>query len=128
MKKEFMLLIRNHADAKKMLSAEEHLSFVKKCEVHIGELLKNGNLIGAQPLMREGVMISKNGNEWDIINIDGNKEVQVGYYHLLANDIDEVISIAKNNPEFEYVPSASIEVRPIKMMEVKTGFVYPNEK
>ncbi|MEP6597612.1 MAG: hypothetical protein ABJA71_16780 [Ginsengibacter sp.] len=41
-------------------------------------------------------------------------EVQVGYYHINANDIEEAIAIAKDNPEFEFVPSASIEVRPNK--------------
>ena len=51
--------------------------------------------------------------------------MQVGYYHILANDIDEAVAMAKENPEFEYVLSASIEVRPIKMKEEKTDFVYP---
>jgi len=54
--------------------------------------------------------------------------VQVGYYHILAGDLDEAITIAKENPEFEYVPSASIEVRPIKTKEAETGFVYPTKK
>ncbi|HEY2720428.1 MAG TPA: hypothetical protein VGI82_01800 [Chitinophagaceae bacterium] len=44
----------------------------------------------------------------------------------MANDIDEAIAIVKKNPEFEYVPSASIEVKSIKMREEKTKFVYPN--
>jgi len=34
--------------------------------------------------------------------------------------------MAKDNPEFEFVPSASIEVRPIKMKEEQINFVYPN--
>jgi len=42
-----------------------------------------------------------------------------------TRDIDEVISIAKDNSEFEYVSSASIEVEPIKVKEQQTGFVYP---
>jgi hypothetical protein len=46
----------------------------------------------------------------------------------MANDIQEAIKIAKDNPEFEYVPSATIEVRPIKTKEVETGFVYPTNK
>ena len=50
---------------------------------------------------------------------------QVGYYHIFANDIKEAIEIAKENPEFEYVPSARIEVRPVKMKEEKTEYVYP---
>jgi len=53
--------------------------------------------------------------------------VQVGYYHILANDIDEAIAIAKENPEFAYVPSATIEVRPAKMKEEKTNFVIQKE-
>ena len=57
-----------------------------------------------------------------------HSETQVGYYHIRANDIQEAIKIAKNNPEFEYVPSATIEVRPIKTKEVETGFVYPTNK
>jgi hypothetical protein len=66
-------------------------------------------------------------NNWAEKNISNNKEVQVGYYHIFANDIDDAINIAKNNPEFEYVPSASIEVRPIKTKESETGFVYPKQ-
>ncbi len=126
MSKEFMFYIRNAGDAKAALTAEEHLAFVKKCEVYIGRLKAEGKLIAAQPIVREGFIIRKNENGWTKIAVDPTKEVQVGYYHIIANDIEEAIAIAKSNPEFEYVPSASIEVRPIKMKEEKTNFVYPN--
>lgn len=125
--KEFMFYIRNAGDAKVALSAEEHLAFVKKCEVYIGKLKSQGKLIAAQPIVREGVVISKNKGEWENKPVDPAKEVQVGYYHILANDMNDAIAIAKDNPEFEYVPSATIEVRPIKMKEEKTGFVYPTK-
>ena len=125
MKREFMLYIRNAGDAKAALSPEEHLAFVKKCEVYIGKLKAGGNLVAAQPIVREGLVISKNNQGWDEKRIDPSKEVQVGYYHLLAENIDEAISFAKENPEFEYVPSASIEIRPIRTREEKTNFVYP---
>ena len=39
--------------------------------------------------------------------------MQVWYYHILANDMVEAIAIAKDNPEFEFVSSASIGLRPI---------------
>src|SRR5438128_276643 len=123
--KEFMLYIRNAGDAKAALSPDEHLAFVKKCEVYIGKLQAKGNLIAAQPIIREGFIIKKNGNEWSQVAVDPAKEVQVGYYHIAATTIDDAIAIAKENPEFEYVPSASIEIRPIKMKEEKTNFVYP---
>jgi hypothetical protein len=88
--------------------------------------LKAGdNLIAAQPIVREGCIISKGYNEWKIQDIDPLKEVQVGYYHLRAKDMDAAIELAKENPEFKYVPSATIEVRPIKTKELETGFVYP---
>jgi hypothetical protein len=125
MKKEYMLYIRNAGDAKKALTADEHLTFIKQCEVYIGKLKAAGELIAAQPIVREGVLISKNKNDWMINPVDPNKEVQVGYYHIIANDMDDAIAIAKENPEFAFVPSATIEVRPIKMKEEQTNFVYP---
>lgn len=122
-----MLYIRNNGDAKKALSPDEHLAFIKQCEVYIGELKANDNLIAAQPMVREGASISKNGDDWDVVAVDPAREVQVGYYHLKADSLEEAIAIAKRNPEFAFVPGASIEVRPIKMKEEQTGFVYPKE-
>ena len=125
MKQEFMLYIRNAGDAKVILTADGHLEFIKKCEVYINKLKAADKLIAAQPLLREGYIISKTENDWNKTAIDPTKEVQVGYYHIIANDIEEAIAIAKDNPEFEYVASATIEVRPIKMKEEQTNFVYP---
>jgi hypothetical protein len=125
MPKEYMFYIRNAGDAKAALSNEEHLAFIKKCEVYIGKLKKKGKLIAAQPLLREGIRISKSNKIWNLQPIDPTKEVQVGYYHMMANDMAEATEMAKENPEFEYVPSASIEIRPIKTKEDQTKFVYP---
>ena len=126
--KEFMFYIRNEKDAKKSLTADEHLAFIKKCESYIGILKSENKLLAAQPIVREGVVIRKSGSNWIERNIATDMEVQVGYYHILAKDMNEAIQIAKDNPEFEYVPSASIEVRPIKTKESETGFVYPTNK
>lgn len=125
MAKEFMFYIRNAGDAKAALSADEHLAFIKQCEVYIGKLKAQDKLIAAQPILREGFHLSRKGNEWICVPVDPGKEVQVGYYHILATDIDEAIEIAKENPEFAFVPSATIEVRPVKAKERETGFVYP---
>jgi hypothetical protein len=127
MKKEFMLYIRNAGDAKAALSAEEHLAFVKKCEVYIGRLIAEDKLISAQPIVCEGFVISKNAGGWKMVAIEPNNEVQVGYYHIIAGSLEEAVEMAKDNPEFEYVPSASIEIRPIKQKEEKTNFLYPNK-
>ena len=125
--KEFMFYIRNEKDAKSSLSADQHLAFIKKCEKYIGILKSENKLIAAQPIVREGVILKKSESGWEEKTISTDKDVQVGYYHVLANDIDEAIKIAKDNPEFEYVPSATIEVRPIKTKESETGFVYPTK-
>jgi hypothetical protein len=126
--KEFMFYIRNEKDAKKSLTEDQHLAFIKQCEVYIGILKSENKLIAAQPIVREGVVLKKTDNGWSEKDIATDKETQVGYYHILATDIDEAIKIAKENPEFEYVPSATIEVRPIKTKEIETGFVYPIQK
>jgi len=122
---EFMLLIRNEGGAKAQLSAEKHHAFIKECESYISELKAENKLIAAQPLAREGVVISPASSGWNERSLGEDGDVQVGYYHIMAADINEAINIAKQNPEFEYVPTASIEVRPIKTKEQETGFVYP---
>jgi hypothetical protein len=126
--KEFMFYIRNEKDAKKSLAPDEHLAFIKKCETYIGKLKDQHKLLAAQPIVREGVVLKKTGNGWTEKDINSDKETQVGYYHIFAKDMEEAIEIAKDNPEFEYVPSATIEVRPVKTKENETGFVYPTEK
>ncbi len=123
---EFMLYIRNGQDAKSALSEQAHLEFVKKCEHYIATLKSENKLIAAQPIHREGTNLRKSGTEWVMEPVNTTAETQVGYYHIIAGDIDEAISIARQNPEFEYVPSASIEIKQIKTKESSTGFVYPN--
>jgi len=123
--KEFMLLIRNEIDHQSTWSPEQHQQFLRACESYIGDLKKESRLISAQPMVREGKMISGSKGHFNEANFNESKEVIVGYYHILAENIDGAISIAKQNPEFEYSTTARVEVRPIKMKEEKTGFVYP---
>jgi hypothetical protein len=125
--KEFMLLIRNDIDHQAAWSPEQHRQFLKKCEAYIGTLKRERKLLSAQPLVREGKILSGTKGAWRESPFNETREVQVGYYHILARDLDEAISIAKENPEFEYGATARIEVRPIKMKEESTDYVYPNE-
>ncbi len=120
-----MLHIRNVGDGKAGMSPEQHLEFVKGCEDYIGILKKVNRLIAAQPLIREGKVISKQKGDWVETPVNAANEIQVGYYHIRAESLEDAITIAKGNPEFEYVAGATIEVRPIKMKEEKTEFVYP---
>ncbi len=126
--KEFMLLIRNEIDHQKAWSPEKTGQFLKKCEVYISNLAKAGKLKSAQPMVREGRMISGSKGAFKEGPFNEAKEVIVGYYHVLANDIDDAIAIAKGNPEFEFGTTARVEIRPIKMKEETTSFVYPTSK
>jgi len=121
-----MLLIRNESDSKDAFSPEQNQAFLKACEVYIENLKKNGNLKKAQPLVREGKMISGSNGAWKDGPFNESKEVIVGYYHILAKDLDEAVAIAKGNPEFAFTSTARIEVRPIKTAEATTAYVYPN--
>jgi hypothetical protein len=123
--KEFMLLIRNEIDHQASWSPEKHQQFLKKCEDYIGNLEKEGRLKSAQPLVREGKIISGPKGAWKEGPFNESKEVIVGYYHILAEDLIDAVAIAKGNPEFEYGSTARIEVRPIKTKEESTGFAYP---
>src|SRR5947207_1415643 len=104
--KEYMLLIRNEGDSKDKFSPHDHKEFVTACQVYIERLTKNGNLISAQPLIREGKMISCAPGAFKEGPFNESKEVQVGYYHILAKDMDEAVEIAKGNPEFAYTSTA----------------------
>jgi len=126
--KEFMLLIRNLGDSKSTFSPAQDLAFLKACQVYVEGLKSNGNLVSAQPLIREGKMISGFNGSWNEGPYSETAEVIVGYYHIMAQDLDEAIAIAKGNPEFAYTTTARIEVRPIKMKEESTSYVYPKGK
>jgi hypothetical protein len=123
--KEFMLLIRNDVNSKATFSPEEDRAFLDACRVYIEGLTKNGNILSAQPLVREGKMLSGPKGAWHTGPFSESKEVIVGYYHIKATDIDEALEIAKGNPEFEYTSTARVEVRPIRMKEETTMYVYP---
>jgi hypothetical protein len=101
--KEFMLLIRNESDSKSHFSPEKNQQFLNACMVYINNLMKKGKLKSAQPLVREGKMISGSKGAWKDGPYNETKEVIVGYYHVFAKDIDEAIEIAQGNPEFEYI-------------------------
>jgi hypothetical protein len=124
--REYMLQVFNRADAKDGWSKERHIEFVRKCESYIEHLQQNGNLIAAQPLARQGRNLSgRESDGWRVTDLTPGGEVQVGYYHLRANDLDDAVELAKGNPEFDYSSTAWIEVRLIKSEEADTGFVYP---
>jgi hypothetical protein len=120
-----MLLVRNRADSQASWSSARHLAFIQQCEAYIGELKAKGQLIAAQPLVKEGRIVSGKPDAWQEAPIDARNLIQVGYYHVVAKDEAEALAIARRNPEFEFTETAQVEVRAIKGSEKQTGFVYP---
>jgi hypothetical protein len=126
--KEFMFFIRKQSNSEKTLSPEKMRQFLKACEIYIDKLKLEGKLVSAKPIVWEGKIISGKAKSWTETSYTDTGEIIGGYYHILAKDIDEAVEIAKANPEFSYNENTRIEVRPVKMKEEKTGFVYPSEK
>ena len=122
---DYMLRILNRGDHQRDWSSDRHLEFVKKCEVYIGRLKQAGKLHSAQPLAKQGAILSGSPGHWNVTPLDVRSEIQVGYYHIRAESLAEAIEIAKGNPEFDYGSTARVEVRPLKAEEASTGFVYP---
>lgn len=122
---EFMLRILNDGDVRAGMTPEASFAFKKACEVYIGELEAEGRLISAQPLVREGVIVSGVPGAFKEEVFDKGALIQVGYYRVLAADMADAVAIAKRNPEFAFSDKASVEVRPIKGTEAATGFAYP---
>ncbi len=114
--KEFMLFIRSEGNPIADLSLEQQQEHVQKVGSFIKELVGQQKMKAAQPLEMEGSVISfKNGDF-----IDGpfneTKEVISGYYHIVAKDLEEAITIAKSDPRFED-GEWSIEIRPIMKVD-----------
>jgi hypothetical protein len=124
---EYMFFISNHNNNEKTLSHERLHQFPGACEAYIYNLKQQGVLLSAKPIYWTGKIMSVRNDGWKETNNDETGEVIAGYYHILANDINEAIEIAKANPEFTYNKDPRIEVRLVKTKEEHTGFVYPSE-
>lgn len=123
--KEYLLILRGTEDLLESLSSDQKKRFLNKVQHYIENLINEGKLKGAQPLERQGRIISGTKENLKDEPFTETKDVIIGYYHILANDLNEAISIAKENPEFEFGSKVKIEVRPIKMKEELIDFVYP---
>lgn len=114
--KEFMLFIKTKGDHLSHLSPEQQQAHVQKVGKYIGGLMEAGKLKGAQPLETSGAVIQGSKGIFKDGPFNEAKEVIVGYFHILAKDIEEAIEIAKANPVFDE-EEAIMEIRPIKTFE-----------
>lgn len=113
---EFMIFIKTKGDHLEGLSPEQQQAHVQKIGEYIGELMESGKLKGAQPLEMDGAVIHGNKGVFKDGPFNESKEVIVGYFHIVAENLEEAIAIAKANPIFEDA-EGTLEVRPVKQME-----------
>ena len=111
--KDFLLLIRTEGDVWTSLSPKQLQEHIDHGTAYIGNLMKEGKLKSASPLDKGSrIVTSTNG-----IIKDGpfneSKEVIAGYFHIVANDVQEAVEIAKANPIFKDIPT-KIEVHVMK--------------
>ena len=110
-KNEYLLLFRG-TEWWNGLSAEELRTTMEQVKAWFEQLETSGKLKAAQPLLREGAVVSgRNGT----IVADGpfaeSKEVIGGYVLLQVDSLREAISIARSCPALKFGMQA--EVRPV---------------
>ena len=108
---EYLLLFRGN-EWYNSLSPEQLQKAMTDFKAWFDRLTEQGKLKAAQPLVREGKIVSgKNGR----IVADGpfaeSKEAIGGYFLLAVNSLDEAAAIAKGCPALDY--GTEIEIRPI---------------
>ena len=111
--KEYLLLIRTEGDYCASMPAEEYQNHLKEVGNYIAKLTQQGKLKSAQPLQMDGMMLQGGKGVFKDGPYIESKEVIIGYYLILASDINEARTIAKANPVFEET-NARIEIREIK--------------
>jgi len=89
---------------------KEHL---EKGGTYIGNLMKEGKLKGAAPLDKGSRIVTDTNGIMKDGPFNETKEVIAGYFHIVANDMNEAVSIAKANPIFRDIPT-KIEVHLLK--------------
>jgi len=109
---EYMLFIIAKGNPVAHLPAEQQKAHIEKVGNFIGGLAEQGKMKSAQPLEATGATISCNDGNFVNENYNASEEGILGYYHLLAGDLDEAIDIAKSDPRFED-GDWKIEVRPV---------------
>ena len=111
--KEFLLIIRTEGDIWTSLSPEKLQAHMEHGTAYIGKLIKDGTIKSAQPLDKGSRIVTESNGILKDGPFNESKEVIAGYFHIVAKDMDEAVSIAKANPIFQDIPT-KIEVHPMK--------------
>jgi hypothetical protein len=113
---QYMFLVRGAGCDAGSLSPEQMQTQMREVYAWIDGLTRQGVMTAAQPLTREGKIVSgKNGS----VISDGiaaeSKEAIGGFFIVNASTMDEAVSIARTAPAFNH--GARLEVRQIASLD-----------
>ena len=113
---QYMFLVRGSSCDAGGLSPEQMQAQMQEVYAWIDGLTKKGVMTAAQPLTREGKLLSGKGGS---VISDGiaaeSKEAVGGFFIVNASTMDEAVSIARTSPGFNY--GAILEVRQIASLD-----------
>ncbi|MEO8764645.1 MAG: YciI family protein [Ginsengibacter sp.] len=111
--KEFLLIIKTEGDIWTLLSPEKLQEHIEHGTAYISKLMGEGTIKSAQPLDKDGRIVFETNGVIKDGPFNESKEVIAGYFHIVAKDIEDAVSIARANPIFSDIPT-KIEVYPLK--------------
>jgi hypothetical protein len=107
----YLLLFRSTNWDKYGLTEEQTRQSVDKINAWFDGLSATGKMVGAQPLLEEGVLISGKGGDFVTDGPFAEAKEAIGGYVLLNVDtMEEAVALAKTNPMHEF--GLTTEVRP----------------
>ena len=110
-KSEYMLLFRGN-DWDRRLSPEELQQVMSKWTAWYEELVEQGKIKSAHPLVAEGrIVTQKKGHPVADGPFAESKEAIGGYFLIQKTNLDETVQIAKRCPALEH--GMIVEVRPV---------------
>ncbi len=115
--KEYLLLFRGGDAQLAQASPQGQQQHMQKWMQWMGELTKQGQFVGAQPLNQSGKKIS--GTKKVVTDgpfIEG-KEIIGGYLICKAETYDEAVDLARECPILEF-DDGTVEIREIQVMNM----------
>jgi hypothetical protein len=110
--KEFLLIIKTEGSVWSDLSPEQLQKHMEHGMAYIGGLMKEGKLKNANPIDKGSRIVTETNGVIKDGPFSETKEVVAGYFHIVANDMNEAVEIARANPIFKDIPT-KIEVHPM---------------
>ena len=110
--KDFLLILRTEGSVWTDLSPDQLKQHMEHGMAYIGKLISEGKLKSASPVDKGSKLITGSRGAFTDHPFNESKEVIAGYFLVSANDMDEALKIARENPIFNDIPT-KIEVHPM---------------